>query len=945
MAAAEPGPTRILIVDDHPNTASMLARALGQFNRPVEVLTARNGKEALEIAGQQGVDVLITDFMMPGMNGLELIERLQSGAHGHEPGYIILITAYDSPGLAATARRLKVHQYLIKPVQPEKLREIVGKALHKLHQPVPVVTGLLTSANFRILVADDEPDNQQLLATRLEHEGYLYTLAADGQETLDKLRGEQPDLLLLDVNMPVKSGFEVLAEMRQDPTIAHIPVIVLTAARTTVRDVREGLGLGADDYITKPFDWRELTARVRAKLRVKHAEDNLRRRNRELSLLPEIGQDLSARVDVDDLGDVLLKRAAEALNAASGHLAVFGLDGMPQHRSCMIRKVPGWDWAHVQDVYVRQGLAADIAGRGHAVVLDDTQREKRWPEVLGLPLRSALAVPLLSRRGVVGVLTLAHEQPGHFHQEHVSLLQAIASQAAIAIENAHLYALERRRANEFVALNTLTREIGLINRSTDLFDRLPQLIRRALNYPIVTLWLHHDKQLRLASIAGQDTTLRLNSDLLRNPGDPRAAALALAPQQVAETGQPAQVSGGLEGDLTAGSALAVPMYWNAKISGVLAVHSLKPGAFQENDRVLLETLAAQIVSALERIQLFESVESEQRRLAAILRAAADPILVLDSDDHVQLLNPAAQKLFNGAQLRPGSLLPLDHGFAAFSQHVSQAHPSGATREFAWPDGRTVEVTVSPAPDGARVVTLNDVSRFKELERVKNEFIATASHELKTPLTSIIGYNDLITKTGALTPNQTKFVERVRHASSNMLELVQDLVELARMDMHLELKMEPADLRLLAAQVVEELRDVAAARSLALDLDLGTEPGVVRVDPVRMRQVIRNLLSNAIKYSPAGGTITVAIQPSRDTLALRITDTGLGIPAADLPYIFDKFYRVQTTATQDIEGSGLGLAIVKAIVEQHGGQVTAESVEDKGSTFTVTLYKSSSSVVH
>jgi len=104
-------------------------------------------------------------------------------------------------------------------------RDIVGRALHKLHQPTQVVTGLLTAANFRILVADDEPDNVSLLATRLEHEGYLHLQARDGQETLDKLRSEQPDLLLLDVNMPVKSGFEVLAEMRSDPAISHIPVI------------------------------------------------------------------------------------------------------------------------------------------------------------------------------------------------------------------------------------------------------------------------------------------------------------------------------------------------------------------------------------------------------------------------------------------------------------------------------------------------------------------------------------------------------------------------------------------------------------------------------------------------------------------------------------------------------------------------------------------------
>ncbi len=915
--------SRVLIVDDHPNTASMLARALGQFQSPVEVLTARNGKEALDIAGPAGVDVLITDFMMPGMNGLELIERLQAGGGGHEPGYIILVTAYDSPGLAATARRLKVNQYLIKPVQPEKLRDIVGRALHKVHQPTQVVTGLLTAANFRILVADDEADNVTLLATRLEHEGYLHIQARDGQETLDKLRSEQPDLLLLDVNMPVKSGFEVLAEMRSDPAISHIPVIVITAARTTVRDVREGLGLGADDYITKPFDWRELTARVRAKLRVKHAEDSLRRRNRELSLLPEIGQDLSARLDVDELSEVLLTRSVATIGAATGHLAVFPMSGEPVvHRSHAVRAIEGWDWANVQDGFARDGLAAIVAQRGTAVVVEDTQRERHWPEVLGMPLRSAVCVPLLSRRGAIGVLTLGHEQPGHFNLEHASLLQAIASQAAIAIENAQLYAMERRRANELVALNALSREISLINRSADLYGRLPLLIQRALGYPIVSFWLQ------------QGTTLRLVSQTGVDEAGLSTAQIGLAPQQVAASGQPAHISGEVTGGALA-SGLAVPMFWNARISGVVGVHSVKPNAFQENDRVLLETLAAQIVSALERIQLFESVEQERRRLSAVLRATTDPIVVLDADDHIQMLNPAAQRFFAGLALKSGSLLPDGDGFAAFRELVARGETGTAT-ELSWPDGRVVDVAIAPAPDNCRVITFNDVSRFRELERVKNEFIATASHELKTPLTSIMGYNDLIVKMGPLTPQQARFVERVRHASTNMLELVQDLVELVRIDLAVDLKVERLDLTRLTAGVVDELREPAELRQLHLEVGLSDGGVDVSADATRLKQVVRNLLSNAIKYTPESGFVRVQLRATADVAILTVADTGLGIPSADLPFIFDKFYRVQTQATQNIEGSGLGLAIVKAIVDQHGGQITAESVEGQGSLFTLTL---------
>jgi DNA-binding response OmpR family regulator len=455
-------PPRILIVDDHPNTASMLARALKQFNQPVQVLTARSGAEALEMIGQGSVEVLITDFMMPGMNGLELIERLQNG---HEPAQIILVTAYDSPGLAATARRLKVNHYLIKPVQPEKIRDIISQALEQPDQhKAETATAMPAPSQFKILIADDQPDNVHLLATRLQSEGYAFATAMDGQETLDRLRAESPDLVLLDVNMPKKSGFEVLAEMRADPQIAHIPVIVLTAARTSVRDVREGLGLGADDYVTKPFDWRELAARVRSKLRVKHAEDVLRRRNRELSLLPEIGQDLSARLDVHELSGVILKRAVEALAAANGNLVIFNLDDQLYCNTYAPRAIPGWDWDKTQNWLVTKGLIAEAVNARQGVLIADTNGDTRWYKAGG-PVRSALCVPLLGRRGVIGALTLVHDQPDRFTGDHIALLQAIASQAAIAIENAQLYAVEHKRVNELVALNQLTHDIGQFTRT------------------------------------------------------------------------------------------------------------------------------------------------------------------------------------------------------------------------------------------------------------------------------------------------------------------------------------------------------------------------------------------------------------------------------------------------------------------------------------------------
>jgi signal transduction histidine kinase/DNA-binding response OmpR family regulator len=911
----------------------MLARALGHFNTPVEVLTARGGQEALEVIGQRAPDVLITDFMMPDMNGLDLIEKLQGG---REPALTILVTAYDTPGLAAAARRLRVNQYLIKPVQPETIRSLVGEALERIAAPRPSFAEIPPASQFKILVADDYADNIRLLARHLEGEGYTLLTATDGEETLRCVRADQPDLLLLDVNMPTKNGFEVLAEMRSDRELAHIPVIMLTAARTAPRDIREGLGLGADDYITKPFDWRELAARIRAKLRVKHAEDVLRRRNRELSLLPAIGQDLSARLDVEEIAGVLLKRAVEALDASNAHLAVFQTDGSTYQKLHTPLDFSPWTWEEAQARLVAEGPIAHVASSGQGLLIADTEQDERWINAPRRWARSAAGVPLLGRRGVIGVLALYHTLPEHFSSEQLVILQAIASQAAIAIENAQLYAIERKRVNELVALNQIAREISACVRAEDLFEAVPQLISTALGYPVVTLWLTGDGKLTLRCLANRETPHRLS-------------LLEIAPRQAASTGQAVMFSGAVEeraapradpGAPPVQSSVAVPLVWGSEISGVLAIHSAHPHAFQESDRVVLENLAAQMATALERIRLFKSAEQEERRLAAVLHGAADAILVLDAEGRLELLNVAGARLFTDVATRLEQPLPAGHGYDELIHLLDQARLSETTAqgEIAWPDKRTFAALVTPIEEGGQVAVLHDITHFKELDRVKSEFIATASHDLKNPITSVLGYAEMLALAGPLNETQTEFAGRIRRAAKQMHELVLDLLDLARVDLGVDLKKEPCNLFGLLRGVADEFLPQAEAKgqSLTLRPEAPAAPLGVVGDSSRLQQVARNLIGNAIKYTPPGGQITVSAEARGAMAHVTVQDTGIGIPSADLPFIFDRFYRVQTDETRDIEGNGLGLAIVKAIVEQHGGQMCVESVVSQGSRFTFAL---------
>src|SRR5215510_5088292 len=155
-------PVKILIVDDHPNTATMLARAIAQIGSRVQVVSATSGNEALEKIKDGAADILITDMIMPEMTGLELIERLQNHPVGR-PTFAFLMTAYDVPGLKVTAGRLKVKQVIIKPVHPERICKIVTEAIDELHQAKPAHKEPATKKIFSILIADDQPDNRTLL--------------------------------------------------------------------------------------------------------------------------------------------------------------------------------------------------------------------------------------------------------------------------------------------------------------------------------------------------------------------------------------------------------------------------------------------------------------------------------------------------------------------------------------------------------------------------------------------------------------------------------------------------------------------------------------------------------------------------------------------------------------------------------------------------------------
>jgi two-component system phosphate regulon sensor histidine kinase PhoR len=239
------------------------------------------------------------------------------------------------------------------------------------------------------------------------------------------------------------------------------------------------------------------------------------------------------------------------------------------------------------------------------------------------------------------------------------------------------------------------------------------------------------------------------------------------------------------------------------------------------------------------------------------------------------------------------------------------------------------------PDVGLAITMQDITHLKELDRIKSEFVSTVSHDLRSPLTAILGYVELIDRAGPVTEQQREFIRRVQFSVNNITSLINDLLDLGRIEAGFDTRKEIVPLGAIISYAVEGLRNRLAEKEQDLVTEITPNLPTVLGNPIRLRQLMGNLLGNAIKYTPAKGKITVCAHAEEGQIIIQVIDNGPGIPTTDQPYIFDKFYRA-SNIPMDVPGTGLGLAIVKSIVENHQGRIWVESVIGQGTTFTVVL---------
>ncbi len=386
------------------------------------------------------------------------------------------------------------------------------------------------------------------------------------------------------------------------------------------------------------------------------------------------------------------------------------------------------------------------------------------------------------------------------------------------------------------------------------------------------------------------------------------------------------------------AVLALGLYHENLYYGALWMAYDRPHPFSEDETRFMVTLAGQTAMAAANARLFQSAEIGRQRLAAILASTPDPVLVTDHRNRLLLSNPAAwQVLGLGTERGEGQPIEKVTTQKDLLKLLRSSASEGQSAEVTLANGRiylaTASSIVSEGQPMGRVCVLRDITHFKELDAMKSEFVATVSHDLRSPLNLMRGYTTMLEMVGELNEQQNSYVRKIIGAVETMSRLVNDLLDLGRIEAGVDLQLEIVVVPDIVEKVTGALQLQANQKHIQLTTEVPAQTvPLIEADSALLQQALQNLVENAIKYSQANDTVTVKVMASQDVMTFSVCDTGIGIAPVDQQRLFEKFFRGAQREARQQSGSGLGLAIVKSIAERHNGRVWVESQLGKGSTF-------------
>jgi len=563
---------------------------------------------------------------------------------------------------------------------------------------------------------------------------------------------------------------------------------------------------------------------------------------------------------------------------------------------------------------------------------------------------SLLAFPLQAQRKKLGLIEVYDRSPKRvFTAEDIRLGKALVGQANIIIERIDLLQQTQQRLAEVSTLYTLSQQITSTFKLDELLNTIVETMRQVVDCRACALFLVDESNqfLEIKAASGLKTRWKESARLRIGEG---AAGQAVAQKKTVYIANTTQDPGYIFFDQSVRSLMVVPMITQDRVVGAINLDDAKPNAFGKSQERLLSIAANHAAIAIQSATLFEKITSEEQRTRAIIQHMADGLLMLNKNGKIVSVNPMLGILL---RMHPAEIIGqnardshLDPRLEAICSPLTTRERTGVLANEVILPGKpptilrlfATSVTDDSGQPIGEVRIVHDVTKERELEQLKDDFLSTVSHELRTPLFSIQGFVRLMLDEEATdSETQREFLGIIERQANQLTKLVNNLLDMNKLSAGLlTVEREPVQVIDIINQTVLKLQGFAHQEDVKLVSQLPPSLPLISGDAQRLEQVMTNLAGNAIKFTPPGGTVTIEAKKSPERITIAVSDTGIGISQKNVDRIFSKFYQVEEATTRSVQGSGLGLHISKQLIEKHKGKIWAESELDKGSTFYIEL---------
>lgn len=692
-------------------------------------------------------------------------------------------------------------------------------------------------------------------------------------------------------------------------------------------------------------------------------QEQLRHHLHEQKLLYESNLALGTSLDTDTILKLIAPKVVEALAVEACTICKFDKKAsLITNLAEFVASGPGHPprtWRELnKPLSITEDPISQQVIKTNRPIIDraDAEKPANWqqPGEFDLGWGTVLALPLETEDHLIGLMEIYDVNPERtFSAEEIQLCQILASQTTLAMERAQLFDETRKRLNEVSTLYTMAQDIASTLDLQGILEAIVVSLRHVIGCRGCCIFLLDPQEQKLEIRAADGLKPQWKEMAKLNVGE-GAAGRAVAQKRTIYIPDTRQETDFIFFDDDVRSLMVIPLVSQGEIIGAINLDDRKPNAFGPAQEQLLTIAAAQAGIAIENARLFTRVAAEQQQTQAIIQYMADGLLLIDDHGVIVTYNPALAMMLG---IPPGQIMgqkvdspDLHPNLASITGTTTQRARTGVLAKevnIETPHPRTLQIFSTVMVDDNKkpigeVRVVHDVTKERELEQLKEEFMSTISHELRTPLFSIQGFIQILLENEEEldAPTRQEFLSIIQTQAVQLSEMVNNLLDASKFDEgKLKFERQPVAMLAVLQQTLLKLRGFAHQQKVKLESELAPTLPAIIGDKERLEQVLTNLIGNAIKFTPADGTVTVSASTTDQEILIQVKDTGIGIPPQVQKHIFSRYYQVENQPSEGSKrGSGLGLYIAQQTIEGHGGQIWVESdgIPGRGSTFSFTL---------